>query len=707
MVKIMRNSAISLGNLLKAGRHNDFIVGFAIFGVLFILLIPLPPWLLDILFAINITTAIFVLMMTLYTSHPLEFSVFPSLLLILTLFRLSLNVSSTRLILTRGNQGEEAAGQIIGAFGTFVAGGNYVIGVIVFLILVVIQFVVITKGATRISEVTARFTLDAMPGKQMSIDADLNSGLISEEEARISRRNISREADFFGAMDGASKFVRGDAIASVIITLINILGGFAIGILQYKISLLRALQTYTILTIGDGLVSQVPALIISTAAGIIVTRSTTTETDLGADLAGQFFAQTRAIWVVSGIMLLIGIIPGMPTRPFIALSVVTGIIAYASKAFQEGGRFANLPILKGEEEEEELEGEIEKEPVETVEDLLRVDLMSINVGYGFVQFVDRSVPDNLFDRIERIRKDLAKDMGFIVPPIHITDNVRLEHNVYTILIKGVEIARGKLMINKLMAIDYTGTSEEIDGIAVQDPVFGIPAYWISEKQSLDAEEAGYVVVDPLTVMSTHITEIIKRHSHELLGRQAVKRLLDNIEEEQPVLFEEITPDVLPIGIIQKVLQNLLRERVSIRDLVTILEALADIAQQTKEPDVLTEYARQALSRQICDSYTDEEGTMFVFTLDDSLETEIAKNIQTTEQKEYLALPPERVQQVVQSVSDTLQKTGAMEEIPIILCNGEVRPHLQKLLERFLPDIIVLSYNEISSEVKIRSLGVIK
>ena len=694
----MRNSTISLASLLKAGRHNDLIVGLAIFGVLFILLIPLPPWLLDILFAINITTAIFVLMMTLYTTHPLEFSVFPSLLLILTLFRLSLNVSSTRLILQ-----EAAAGQIINAFGNFVAGGNPVIGVIVFLILVVIQFVVITKGATRVSEVAARFTLDAMPGKQMSIDADLNAGLISEEQARVARKNISSEADFYGSMDGASKFVRGDAIAAVIITLINILGGFAIGMLQHGMALREALRTYTILTIGDGLVSQVPALIISTAAGIVVTRSTAGETDLGSDLAGQMLAQTRAIWVVSGIMLLMGLIPGMPTRPFLALAGTTGIIAYASKAFREGGRFANLPMLQLEREEGE---EIIEKTEERVEELLHVDLMSIMVGYDFVPYVDRSSKNNLFDQIESIRRRFAQDMGFIVPLIHIKDSIKLEHNAYSILIKGIEVARGKLMINKFLAVDYTGASKELNGIRVQEPVFGLTAFWISEDKKLEAEEVGYMVIEPLTVLSTHITEVIKTHAHELLERQTVQRLLDNVQEEHPLVLNELVPDILSVGTIQKVLQNLLREGVSIRDLVTILETLADKGQQIKNSDMLTEYVRQSLARQICNQLADEDRTMLVFTLDDSLESEIAKAIQSTEQGEYLAIAPDSAQQIVQAVSDTLQSTGSMEELPIILCDAEIRPHLQKLLTRFLPNISVLSYNEIASEVKIKSLDVI-
>lgn len=701
----MRNSIISLASLLRAGRQNDFIVGLAIFGVLSILLVPLPPWLLDILFAINITTAIFILMMTLYTSHPLEFSVFPSLLLILTLFRLSLNVASTRRILLHGNEGSTAAGKIIGAFGSFVAGGNYVIGVIVFLILVVIQFVVITKGATRISEVAARFTLDAMPGKQMSIDADLNAGLITEEQARAARQNISSEADFYGSMDGASKFVRGDAIAAVIITLINILGGFAVGMFQHKMQLVQALHTYTILTIGDGLVSQVPALIISTAAGIIITRSTATETDFGSDLTGQMLAQTRALWVVCGIMFLIGIIPGMPSRPFFVLAGVTGIVAYASKAFREGGRWADLPILKPEKEEEE--EAVEKSQEVRVEDLLHVDLMSIMVGYGLVPFVDRSSKDNLFEQIENIRRRFAQNMGFIVPPVHIKDSVSLEHNAYSIHIKGVEVAKGKLMINKLMAIDYIGASEELDGISVQEPVFGLPAFWISEDKKLSAEEAGYVVVDPLTVMSTHITEIIKSHAHELLERQSVQRLLDNIREEHPLVLDELVPDILPVGTVQKVLQNLLREGVSIRDLVTILETLADVGQQVKNSDILTEYVRQALARQICDSLADEDGTMLVFSLDDGLEREISEAIESTEQGEYLAISPDRAQNLVQAVSDSLQEAGSMEELPIILCDAEVRPHLQKLLTRFLQNIVVLSYNEISSEVKVKSLGVIE
>ncbi|HIE28921.1 TPA: flagellar biosynthesis protein FlhA, partial [Candidatus Poribacteria bacterium] len=602
----------------RVKQRSDIPIAFIVLSILLVMVIPLPTWLISFLIVCNFTASFIILMMSLYTFRPLDFSVFPSLLLILTLFRLSLNISSTRSILWKAE-----AGAVINAFGHFVVRGDYVIGFVVFLLLVVIQFVVITKGASRIAEVAARFNLDAMPGKQMSIDADLNAGLITEEAARRRREIIAQEADFYGAMDGASKFVRGDAVAGIIITIINILGGFIIGTTKHQMPLSQSAVTYTILTIGDGLVSQIPALIISTAAGIVVTRGATSDSDFGRGLSAQIFAKIPPIAITSVILAVLAIaLPGWPTKlPFALLSGATGLIAYR--------------MLRRKDEPSEIEYEAadakittEDELEEEIRNVLHVHPMEIMVGFGLLPIVSTEQPDNLSDKISRIRREFAIERGFQVPKIRVRDNAQLKSNQYAILIKGIEVASGELMLNQYLAMNPGGDIAEIEGIEVNEPVFGLEALWITKEQKEEAEIAGYTVVDAVSVMATHIKEVIKAHAHELMGRQEVRELLDKIKEDHPVVVEELVPDILSVGIVQKVLQNLLSESVSIRDSITILETLADYGPQTKDVIVLTEAVREALARHICQPYIDEDGTLSVLTLDEQLEALLKSQIIT-------------------------------------------------------------------------------
>jgi flagellar biosynthesis protein FlhA len=552
--------------------------------VLVVMIIPLPPWLLDFLLALNITLSITILLIAMYTVKSLDFSIFPSLLLVTTLFRLSLNVASTRLILLHGNEGASAAGKVIMSFGSFVVGGNYVVGLIVFIILVIVNFVVITKGATRIAEVAARFTLDAMPGKQMSIDADLNAGLIDEDEAKIRRNMIRREAEFNGAMDGAAKFVRGDAIAGIIITIINIIGGFIIGVVQNKMSAINAAQNYTLLTIGDGLVSQIPALTISTAAGIIVSRTASEET-MGREFAAQFFEYPKAIYLAVITIFFFGLIPGLPHIPFIILSIIIGGSVYLMSKKKEAIRKKEIEIGKKEK--------VEVGP-EPVEHLLLVDPLELEVGYGLIPLVDREQGGEFLDRVRSIRRQFALEMGLVIPPIHIRDNLQLNSSEYNILLKGIKIASAELMVNHLLAMDSGEANKKIEGIETKEPAFNLPAFWIPESKKEEAKFAGYTVVDNVTIMTTHLTEVLRKYGPELLGRQEVQTLIDNLSKSYPKAVEELIPNLLTLGTVQKVLQNLLQEQISIRDMLTIVETLADYAHLTKDPDVLTEYVRHKL-----------------------------------------------------------------------------------------------------------------
>ncbi|WP_035247279.1 flagellar biosynthesis protein FlhA [Desulfogranum mediterraneum] len=686
---------ISATNLEAILQRSDIFASLGLVGILALMIIPLPPLVLDLCLSFNITLAMLILIISLYTQRAVEFSIFPSILLATTLFRLSLNVASTRLILLHGHEGMGAAGSVIQAFGQFVVGGSYVVGLVIFIILVIINFIVITKGAGRIAEVAARFTLDAMPGKQMAIDADLNAGLIDEATAKQRREDISNEANFHGAMDGASKFVRGDAIAGIIITLINIGAGFIIGVLQKGMPMAEAAQNYTILTIGDGLVGQVPALIISTAAGMLVTRSAGRD-DFGSELKTQFTRYSKALWVVAAILLGFALIPGLPFFPFLVIASGLAFTAYR--------------IDKAEREKQLAETLIEQpeptvQPDEDYEQMLNVDLIEFEVGYGLIPFVDAAQDGELLQRIQSIRKQFAITSGFIVPPVHIKDNLQLNPNQYTISLKGVQIASAEMMPGYFMAMDPGMVTETIKGIPTQEPAFQLPAIWITEDKREQAQIAGYTVVDCTTVIATHISEVIKQHAHELLGRQESQNLIDNLARTYPKLVEELVPNILNLGSIMRVLQNLLREGVSIRDLRSILETMADYAPMTQDTDVLTEYVRHALSRSISAAHTQGDGTMAVITMDRQVEETIQSAVQHREHGSYLALDPAVGQQILDSLSNLISNYPGGQQ-PALLVIPQIRPHVRRLTERYFPNLAVLSHNEITTNVNIQSVGTV-
>ena len=675
--------------------RSDVIVALALVAILLVMIIPIPPVLLDIFLATNITIALLILIISLYTARALDFTVFPSLLLATTLFRLSLNVASTRLILLNGHEGVGAAGAVIMSFGQFVVGGNYVVGIVIFVILVVINFMVITKGAGRVAEVAARFTLDAMPGKQMAIDADLNSGMISDEDARTRRKEISMEADFYGAMDGASKFVRGDAIAGIIITLVNIGAGFIIGVAQQGMAMADAAQTYTILTVGDGLVGQIPALIISTGAGILVTRSAGTG-DFGSDLKTQFSLHPRALWVVSGILLFFALIPGLPTFSFLVLAGAVGGIAWLVEKQEKAVAALPPPVVE----------EAEAPSEENYEEMLTVDLLELEVGYGLIPFVDAAQKGELLTRIQAIRRQFALDMGFIVPPIHIKDNLQLKPNEYAVLLKGVRIAGGEMLPGHYLAMNPGTASDSLRGVATTEPAFGLPATWISDDKRERAQMLGYTVVDCTTVMATHLGEIIKKHAHELLGRQEAQNLLDNLGKSYPKLVEELVPNPLSLGLIMRVQQNLLREQVSIRDMRTILETLADWVSATHDPDLLTEYVRQAMGRSISTRHAPDGETLPVLVFDHDVESRLQNALQQSAQGSYLALDPGTARSVLEGLSERIKALVGVAQ-PVLLCAPTLRPHVKRLTERYLPNLVVLSHNEIASHLKVKSVGTVR
>jgi len=672
--------------------NSDIFLAGGILIILALMIIPLPPAILDVLLALNISAALVLLLVSIYLVNPLELSVFPSLLLILTLFRLSLNIASTRLIL-----GEAYAGEIIRSFGSFVVKGNYVVGFIIFLILVVIQFVVIVKGSGRIAEVAARFTLDAMPGKQMSIDADLNAGLITEQEAKQRRLQISREADFYGAMDGASKFVKGDAIAGLIITSINLIGGLIIGMVQMKMSLSQALQTYSLLTIGDGLVSQIPALLVSTSAGMVVTRAASDE-NLGFDLQTQLLGNPKALYIAAGSLTLFGFTPGLPTVPFLILAGIVALTAYSASQ-----------TLK---DEEELAAEAEEAqlpaPTENIENYLQVDPLELEIGYNLIALVDPEQGGDLFERITSLRKQIAMELGIIVPPIRVRDNLQLNPDEYLIKIRGNDVARGEIYIGQLLAMNPGSVTENVEGIQVVEPAFGLPAVWISPEKRQEAELAGYTVVEPSAVLATHLMEIIRKNADKLLGRQEVKQLLDNLKKEYPAVVEELVPEQLSVGSVQKVLQNLLRENIPIRDMVTILETLADYAGMTKNVEVLTEYVRFALSDTIAKQYQDENGTIHAIILDPKIEQLITNVLQRQKQQgSNMGLSPAVIQQIHNSVAENAQHALSLGHHPVIVCSPTIRAYFRKLIESHFPDVAVLSFGELPSEIQIESIGKVR
>ncbi|MDF1615210.1 flagellar biosynthesis protein FlhA [Desulfurivibrio dismutans] len=681
----------------------SMVVALGVVAVLAVMILPLPTFILDLLLSTNLTIGLAILLIAMYNSKPLDFSSFPAVLLVTTLFRLSLNIASTRLILLQGHEGPGAVGQVIQAFGNFVVGGNYAVGIIIFLIMVLINFIVITKGAGRIAEVAARFTLDAMPGKQMAIDADLNAGLINEQEAKTRRKEVSQQSEFYGAMDGASKFVRGEAVASLIIMAINIIGGLLIGVFMMSMSAGDAAVTYTLLTIGDGLVAQIPALVISTSTGIIVSRAASDQS-MGKEFARQFGMQPQALSVASGIVMLLGLVPGLPTLPFLTLGCIMGGLAWL--AYQKSGEAA---LLEDEEEaakQKEAEGPESGSP-EAVEALLPLDTLELEVGYGLIPLVDESQQGDLLERIRAIRRQFATEVGMLIPPLHVRDNLQLKPDEYVLQLKGVEIARGEVMMGHLMAMDSGAAKRELDGIPTTEPAFQLPAVWITEEAREEAQVAGYTVVDPSTVIATHLTEVLRANAHELLGRQDTQKLLDNLAKTHPKVIEELVPGLLTLGGMQKVLQNLLRERVSVRDLLTICETLADNAGRSKDPDLLTEFVRQKLARSIVSGYVDQDGILSVLTLATKAEDIIRESLQQTDQGVYLNLEPNLAQHLLEQIQQAADQAANDGYQPIILCSPAIRRHLRRLLERFMPHVMVLSHNEVTTQTKIRSLGTIE
>lgn len=674
------------------GRSSDILIALLVVGIVMMMIIPLKPSLLDILLTFNISFALIILMVSMFNTDPLDFSVFPSLLLVMTLFRLSLNISSTRLILLNAE-----AGQVIASFGSFVIGGNTVVGLVIFLIIVIIQFIVITRGAERVSEVAARFTLDAMPGKQMAIDADLNAGLINEQDARERREKIGQEADFYGAMDGASKFVKGDAIAGIIIIIINIVGGFVIGMAQKGMTAGEAMQIYTILTVGDGLVTQIPALLISTATGIVVTRSAS-KTSLGTELTSQLLNYPKALGLAALILLVLGSI-GLPRLPMYSLAAFFGLLFFTF-------RTSAAKTVEEIDTEDVQEAEEIKKP-ENVVELLQVEKMEMELGYALIPLVDSEQGGDLLDRIIMIRRQCAVEMGFIVPPVRIRDNMQLKPNAYSIKIKGIEIATGELLLDNYLAIGPDIEHDnEIVGIDTLEPAFSLPARWIQTADKERAELKGYTVVDPASVLATHLTAIIKSHAHELLGRQEIQNIVDYIKEQNQAVVDELIPELISLGDLQRVLANLLKEQVSIRDMVTILETLADYSKLTKDIDVLTEYVRQALKRQISKQYSGDKQTMSVLTLDPGLEEKLRESIQHSEFGSYLALDPDIAQPMIDRLSRQYEELSQRGITPIVICAPILRIYFKRLIERFISNLIVLSYNEIDSNINVEVIGMV-
>jgi flagellar biosynthesis protein FlhA len=686
-----------LGKINKAMRNSDIIITIVLVFVLALMIVPLSPFFMDFFLALIFAISFLMLMLSVYSRQPLDFSTFPSVLLVITLFRLSLNVASTRMILGHGgNEGTEAAGKIIHSIGEFVLAGNYAVGIIVFIILVIINFIVITKGAGRVAEVAARFTLDAMPGKQMAIDADLNSGLIDEKEAKRRREQIAREADFYGSMDGASKFVRGDAIAGIIITAVNVVGGIVIGMAQYGMDLAKAASVFTLLTVGDGLVAQIPAIIIATAAGILITRNNA-DTSLGNQISQQFAVNPKVIYVVSFILFLFALIPGFPSFIFITLSGIIGFVGYKmDNRIIENEKSA---LLKEEQQK--------SKTAETLETLLNVELVELEVGYGLVSIVDGKGGGDLLERISQIRKQFALDWGVILPSVRIRDNLELKAGGYSIKIKGIEVAKGELMSDHFLAMDPGTVIERVDGMQTTEPVFGLPAVWITESQKEDAMYNGYTVVDLSTVMATHLTEILRMNLSELFGRQELVRLLDNFKVEYPKVVSDLVPDILSLSVVLKVMRNLLRENVSIRDLRTILEALAEHGISTKDPEALTEFSRQALYRSITERLKSDKGDIPLFTLDRNLEEYLVNNINQTEQGLMLNIDAKTTQNLLAGLHEKIEESTQAGEKMVVLCSPFVRRHLKRLTEKFIPNLTVVSHNEIGPEANIRSLGTVR
>lgn len=664
----------------------EFIVPIGVLGIVLAMITPLPPFLMDILISANITLSVIVLLVSLYITKPVDFSVFPTTLLLMTLFRLALNISSARLILLNGNTGTAAAGNVIQAFFAFVVGGNYIIGVVIFLVLIAIQYVVINHGAVRISEVTARFTLDALPGKQMSVDSDLNAGLIDENEARMKRRMLASEAEFYGAMDGASRFTQRDAVASILITSINIIAGFLIGVLQHGMDLQRALQTYTVLTIGDGLVTVIPALMISISGGLIITR-TTSETKLGIDFQKQVFSNSQPLLLAAGVLVALAAFPGLPKVPFLVLGGGVGFLAWRMRQKTASGDQTKAPPPAPAKE--------------SLESLLKVEPLAVEVGLGLVQLVEGGQNSPLLRRIASIRRQLATELGYIVPPVRVTDNLTLKAREYIFSIKGVEVARFELMQGCELAIHSDEKSEPIEGIPTREPAFGIAAVWIAPENVDKARKSGYTIVDTISIVGTHLGEVVRRHAHELLSRQDAKAVLDRVAEESPRLVEDLVPKLLSLAAVQKVLQNLLRERVSIRDAASILEALGEAAPITKSTVLLTEYVRQAIRRQVVKPLLDSSGDLTAHFLDPAVEQVIESAVEHGENSSHLNLPPQRIR----DIQDRIKKYCGPADTPVVLLTSSgSRFFVRQITESIIPNLTVLSHNEIPPGNRIVSLG---
>jgi flagellar biosynthesis protein FlhA len=686
----------SVRKLLK---HTDLVAAVAVVVVVTMLIIPLPSMLLDLFITINISAALAVVVATMYLNKALDFSAFPSLLLLTTMFRLAINVSVTRLILTKGS-----AGSVVQDFGHFVVGGDIIVGLVIFLVLVVIQFVVVTNGAGRVAEVAARFTLDAMPGKQMAIDADLNAGLITDEQARTRRSEIAREADFYGAMDGASKFVKGDAMAAVLITAINLIGGIVVGVLQKHVGFSQAIHTYSMLTVGDGLAAQIPALLISVATGILVTRSGGSDNDLGTDLANQILRQKKAPLVAGCVVCAFALVPGLPKLPFLFIGGIMATIGWSVRNGLPGEvavatAAAALPA--------ETQADKPTAPREEVMKELPIDPLELGIGFGLVPLVDRRTGGSLVRRVSMIRRQIASELGMVIPPVRIHDEVDLDSHEYVVKVRGTVVARGSIMAGHHLAMDPGDAVGSVPGIATTEPAFGLPATWISESQHAEAEALGYTVVDGESVIVTHLTETIRKHAAQLLTRQDVRQLLDQLKEINEAVVTETVPDVLSLGEIQRVLQALLSEGVSIRDLGAIVESVGEKARITRDPSLLAEYARQALGRAITAPHLDASQTLRVLTLDPTIEQELAQSITQTSDGEYLAMEPMRAQAVVTAIRGQSDQASARGGIrPVLLCSARVRRHIRRLVESTVPHLPVCSYNEVAPGISVETIGVV-
>ena len=687
---------------MTPAHYGDVLLPIGVVGLLLLMLLPLPPFMLDLLLSFSITLAMLILLVTMHSGRPAEFSVFPSVVLLTTLFRLALNIASTRAILLHGNEGPAAAGEVIRVFGEFVVGGNFAVGIVVFSILVIINFVVITKGATRIAEVAARFTLDAMPGRQMSIDADLNAGMIDEKQARERREMIAQEADFYGSMDGASKFVRGDAIAALLIIFINVLGGLGIGVLDHGMSVVAAAKRFTLLTVGDAIIAQIPALIMSTAAGIIITR-VSTATSLGKDLTEQIFFNPQLVAAVAGMLVFLGLMPGLPHVAFLLLGAVTAGVAYVLWQRKQEAAAVGAQHKKRTASSAET---AETAATESVDTVAPPDLLELHVGYGLVPFVDHAQGGELLDRIRAIRKQTALDMGFVVPAVHIRDNLQLKPHEYSILLKGISVAKGELVPRHLLAINPGHARKGLEGKPGQDPCFGLPAVWIAPTEKERAQMEGYTVVDGPAIIATHLTELIKTNGHELLGRQEAQNLLDNLAKTYPKVVDELIPTQLSLGVVVRILRNLLRERVSIRDLRTILETVADYTTVSKDPDTLTEYARQNLSRTISTQYANADGFVHVVSLDPMLDRRLTEVIKPSGGN-LEGLTPGVFNQVIGAVRQAVERVVGQGYQPIVLCSQSIRSQLYRLVSPGVHALAVLSPNELDQKTKIQAIEVVR